>query len=95
MENISGMGKSHKIIITNRKLCNITGVLDVISFDEKEVLLETEQGMMTMRGQDLHVNRLALDKGEADLEGSIDSIQYTATSQYKAKGESLLNRLFK
>ena len=95
MDNLGAGNKQHKVIISNRKVCNITGVLDVISFDIKEVLLETEQGLLTIHGNDLHVSRLALDKGEADLDGRIDSMQYSDSTSYKAKGESLLNRLFK
>ena len=49
--------KSHKIVITNRKGGNFTGVLDVISFDISEILLETEQGMLNVKGKDLQVNR--------------------------------------
>ena len=54
--------KSHKIVLGNRKSGSITGVLDVISFDITEVLLETEQGMLNIKGKDLHVNRLNLVK---------------------------------
>ena len=49
--------KSHKVSVTNRKSGNFTGVLDVISFDISEILLETEQGMLNVKGKDLHVNR--------------------------------------
>jgi len=70
-------------------------VSDVISFDISEVLLETELGMLQIKGADLHVNRLSLEKGEIDLEGRIDSFQYSEVSDFKKGGESLLNRLFR
>ena len=73
----------------------VTGVLDVLSFDLNEILLETEQGMLMVKGTDLHVNRLTLEKGEIELEGRIDSIQYSEVSDFKKSGESLLNRLFR
>lgn len=79
----------------NRRTGSITGVTDVISFDIAEVLLETELGMLQIKGADLHVNRLSLEKGEIDLEGRIDSIQYSEISDFKKGGESLLNRLFR
>ena len=79
----------------NRRTGSITGVSDVISFDIAEVLLETELGMMQIKGADLHVNRLSLEKGEIELEGRIDSIQYSEVSDFKKGGESLLNRLFR
>lgn len=95
MENMNQISKQHKLILNNRKTSNITGVLDVLSFDTREVLLETEQGMLTIKGQDLHVSRLTVEKGEIDLDGHIDSLAYTASSSFHAKGESLFSRLFK
>lgn len=86
---------AHKISMMNRRMGNITGVSDVISFDIAEVLLETELGMLQIKGADLHVSRLSLEKGEIDLEGRIDSIQYSEVSDFKKTGESLLNRLFR
>ena len=96
MENFNNINnKSHKITMTNRKTCMITGVKDVLSFDLNEVLLETEQGMLTMKGDDLHVSRLSLDQGEVDVDGRIDSLVYSEISSYGQKGESLFARLFR
>ena len=86
---------AHKVNMMNRRMGSITGVSDVISFDISEVLLETDLGMMQIKGADLHVNRLTLEKGEIELEGRIDSIQYSEVSDFKKSGESLLNRLFR
>ena len=61
----------------------------------KEVLLETELGMLMMKGSDLHISRLTLDKGEVDVEGKIDSLTYSENDSFSKKGESLLNKLFK
>ncbi len=93
-ERPQGRG-THKLSLTNRRSGSITGVSDVISFDISEVLLETELGMMQIKGADLHVSRLSLEKGEIDLEGRIDSVQYSEVSDFKKGGESLLNRLFR
>lgn len=87
--------KQHKAIIMNRRICNLTGVTDVISFDPKEVLLETEQGILTLQGQDLHVSRLTLEKGELDLDGRIDSATYTSDPAGHLHKDSLLKRLFR
>ena len=54
--------KAHKLVVSNRKTGTVTGVLDVLSFDLNEILLETEQGMLMVRGTDLHVNRLSVEK---------------------------------
>ena len=88
--------KAHKVVLNNRRSVTVTGVLDVLSFDINEILLETEQGMLMVKGSDLHVNRLTLEKGEVDLSGKIDSIQYSDVNKGKgSQGESLLGRLFK
>ncbi len=73
----------------------MTGVSDVLSFDENEIILETDQGMLMIKGNELHVNRLTLDKGEVDVDGRIDSFTYSEQSSLGSKGESLLSRLFK
>ncbi len=86
---------AHKLSMTNRRSGSITGVSDVISFDIAEVRLATERGMPQIKGADIHVNRLSLEKGEIDLEGRIDSVQYSEVSDFKKGGESLINRLFR
>ena len=87
--------KAHKLILSNRRTGTITGVSDVISFDITEILLETEQGMLMIKGSDLHMNRLTLEKGEVDIEGRIDSLAYSDVTSYQKQGESLIGRLFK
>ena len=77
--------KAHKLVINNRKTSMVTGVLDVLAFDLNEVLLETEQGMLMVKGKDLHVNRLSLEKGEVDLTGHIDSVAYSEVQQSSKK----------
>lgn len=87
--------RSHKFMLTNRRTCLVSGVCDVLSFDLSEILLETDQGMLMIKGSDLHVNRLTLEKGEVDIEGKIDSLTYSDVNNYGGKGESILGRLFK
>lgn len=89
------MPKSHKLVVNNRKTSMITGVLDVLAFDLNEILLETEQGMLMIKGKDLHVNRLSLEKGEVDVTGHIDSLAYSEVPQSSKKGENFFLKLFK
>lgn len=95
MEELSGSMRMHKITMTNRKSCTINGVKDVLSFDDHEILLETEQGMMMIKGDELHVNRLTLDKGEVDVDGKIDSLTYSDVTNSGNKNESFLSKLFR
>ena len=91
MEEISNT-KSHKLILTNRKNANFTGILDVLSFDVAEVLLETELGMLHIKGKDLHVNRLNLEKGEADIEGEVDTMTYSKIPDVSAKKDKMFGK---
>lgn len=88
--------RQHKIILTDRSSGVLNGVLDILSFDVNEILLETELGMLMIKGKELHVNRLTLEKGEIDISGHIDSLMYSDMAKKGGKqNESLLNRLFK
>ena len=96
MEELNSRAGQHRISLDNREVCAINGVSDVLSFDVGEVLLETEQGMLMIRGSELHVSRLTLEKGEVDIDGRIDSLTYSEqTASAGSKAESLLSRLFR
>lgn len=83
----------HKLQVNSRNSAVLSGVKDVISFDAQEVLLETVQGVLTIRGEELHVSRLTLEKGEVDVNGRINSLTYSDNTT-KTAG-SVFGRLFK
>lgn len=89
------MAKTHKVLLSNRNSGSFSGVVDVLSFDVEAVLLETEQGVLLIKGNDLHVNRLTLEKGEVDLTGRIDSLTYSDMDTQSKRNESFFGRLFK
>lgn len=96
MEDLNNTGaRMHKVTMLNRRTCTINGVNDVLSFDIHEILLETEQGMLMIKGDDLHVNRLTLEKGEVDIDGKIDSFTYSDAAAGGNRNEGLLSRLFR
>jgi len=84
----------HSLQIDRRENVVVTGMLDVISFDEESVIGETEMGVIIIRGANLHVKRVSLDSGELAVSGEIDGITYESPSG-GAKAKSLLGRLFK
>lgn len=94
-ERNNNAAKSHKVLLANRKSGAFSGVVDVLSFDVAEILLETELGMLLIKGHDLHVNRLSLEKGEIDIEGRIDSLTYSDVKSAGKQAESFFGRLFK
>ena len=85
----------HRIVLNNRQAGSLTGVRDVVSFDENQVVLDTDMGLLTVKGKDLHLSRLTLEKGEAEMDGTVDSLVYSSNEAYRRSGESLFARLFK
>lgn len=85
--------KPHSIVWHDRKRGSVTGVTDVLSFDENAVVLETEQGRLTVKGKDLHIGRLTLEQGEVEMEGNVDSILYSGSSP--AKKGNMIKRMFR
>ncbi|MCD8023454.1 MAG: sporulation protein YabP [Lachnospiraceae bacterium] len=82
----------HSILWKDRKEGSVTGVTDVLSFDENTVVLQTEQGRLTVKGSDLHIGRLEITQGEVKLRGNVDSIVYSGSNP--AKKGSLVRRMF-
>jgi sporulation protein YabP len=93
-KNVSGAGL-HKFLLQGRKTAEFTGVKEVVSFDAKEVVLNTTMGALIIRGNDLFVKRLTVEKGEVDLEGRIDSFVYADKPGKTGDREPVLKRLFR
>ena len=88
MEEKTG-NRSHACFLHNRTAANLTGVREVVSFDENQVVMDTDLGLLTLKGKDLHVSRLTVEKGE------VDSLAYSSNEAYRREGQSLFARLFK
>ena len=95
MEEKISSGRLHRLVLSDRHTGSVTGVNDVVSFDENAVVLDTDMGLLTIKGKELHVSRLTLEKGEVDIEGTIDSMVYSSNEALRKSGESLFTRLFK
>lgn len=76
---------SHNIIMEDRCQLTVSGVTDIDSFDEQTIIVITEMGELTVRGEELHINRLSLEVGELLVEGSISSLTY-ADREEKSPG---------
>jgi sporulation protein YabP len=94
MDEVRGT-KGHRITLNNRSAGVVTGVSAVISFDPNEVLLETEQGVLLLKGSELNVTKLTLEKGEVEVGGRVDSLTYSDLKPGMKRENSLLERLFK
>lgn len=89
------MPRAHKIVVVGRKSGMISGISDVLSFDENEIIFDTEMGLLTIKGKELHISRLSLELGEADMEGKVDSMVYSERGHKKKQEGSLVSRLFR
>ncbi len=82
----------HNLVLEDRKLLTLTGVQDVDSFDEETVVVFTDLGELTIRGADLHINRLSVEVGELTVEGKISALIY---SQEAAQKGGFFSKVFR
>lgn len=82
------------LVLENRNRLNISGVLDVLSFDDQIIIVETELGMLTVKGDNLRINKLSIDTSEVIVEGDILSLTYS-NKELDKKNESFLGKIFK
>lgn len=87
--------RKHQLSLNNRCEGKVSGVKDVRSFDDQEIILETDMGILMIRGTELHIGRFMQDKGEIDITGKVDSLVYSEIKNLAKSGESVLKRLFK
>ncbi len=85
----------HSVTLDRRENVAITGVLDVISFDEATIIADTDMGVLIIRGGNLHVNRLNLENGELEIDGEIISLNYEEQNSYGKGKSSFIGKLFK
>ena len=71
----------HKLQLSERKVLTMTGVTEVVSFDENAVVLQTSLGLLIVQGQQLSLKNLSLDGGQVAVEGSISALTYEEPRQ--------------
>ena len=79
------------IILEDRARLSVTGVLDVDSYDDRQIVAKTVKGTLILRGSDLHIDKLSLDTGDLVVTGLVTELGYEET----APSGSLWQRLFK
>lgn len=82
------------IILENRGKLSISGVLDVLSFDDQVIMVETELGLLTIKGENLRITKLSIDTSEVIVEGNISYLAYSNKDVEKNKG-SIISKIFK
>ena len=86
--------KKSNLLLENRKKLTINGVIEVINFNENQILLNTDVGTMIIKGQELKMNKLDVQNGDVIITGKLDSFVYTS-SKSKVKKDSIVSRLFR
>lgn len=84
----------HSLMVSGRKQLVVQGVLHVDSFDEAEINLKTNMGILLLKGEGLHITQLSLETGSLTAEGRFNSFQYTE-NKAKGKGKGILNKILK
>jgi sporulation protein YabP len=84
----------HDVIMRGRKLLEITGVKQVESFDNEEFLLETVMGFLAIKGQNLQMKNLDVDKGIVSIKGRIFELIYL-DDQHGEKAKGFFSKLFR
>ena len=80
-----------RIELSGRESLTVSGVEDVVSFDEHEILLDTLEGTLLLRGEGMHINKLSVESGELQIEGLIDTLEYSDSAPSRP---GLLSRIF-
>ena len=83
------------LVLENREKLSVSGVLDVLSFDDQLVIVETELGLLNIKGENLRINKLSIDTSEVIIEGEIYSMVYSEKDTNKKGTTSLLGKIFK
>lgn len=87
--------RNHKLILCDRKKLELTGVKDVLAFDEREINLSTQLGKMLIKGEQLHIGKLNLETGEVLVEGRVDLLQYQNKTAQPKRGSIWGSNLFR
>ncbi len=86
----NGVQKEHLLNLENRRTLSLTGVVDVSGFDEGLIILSTTLGALSIRGEQLHIDRIDLEAGQLEVRGSIRELCYDEAPQES----SFWSRLF-
>ena len=86
--------KRHQITLQNRERLSIDGVTHVESFDDMEIVLQTDAGTLIIRGEGLHIKELNIDSSNLAVVGHVTAMEYTGEVGDR-KGKGILSRLFK
>lgn len=83
------------ILLENREKLCITGINDVFSFDDQIIIVETNLGLLTIKGEDLKINKLSIDTSDFQVDGKINSLTFSSSEVGGKKNKNFLSKIFK
>ncbi len=86
------MKQKHQVILKNREKVIVSGAAEVDSFDEHQVVLITELGVLVIKGNGLHIQSLNVESGDVSVTGRVDSVDYI---ENQSSNSSIWGKLFK
>lgn len=94
MEEKNFTNEMQNIVLENREKLNISGVKDVLSFDDQIIIVQTTLGLLTIKWENLRVNKLNIDTSDFSIDGNISSLAYSNSESFK-EHTSFLGKIFK
>ncbi|MGM9550139.1 MAG: sporulation protein YabP [Faecousia sp.] len=71
----------HRLSLNERRQLTMTGVTEVVSFDDTAVVLQTSLGMLIVQGKELQLKTLSLEGGQVEVDGSVSTLAYEEPRQ--------------
>ena len=94
MQNDNVLIGNQEVKMTDRKTIYLTGIKKIVSFDNEEFLMESNMGVILLKGESLELNKLDTSDGNVKIKGKINSLSYVY-GKTKNKDEGLFTKLFK
>ncbi len=93
-KNVNFNNTVQNLVLENRNKLSVSGVKDVLSFDDELVAMETELGLLTIKGENLKINKLSIDTGDVIVEGEINNMGYTDHSKGEQE-KGIFSKIFR
>lgn len=82
----------HNVTMLSRKHMEISGAVNLLSFDDEQVVVKTEMGICCVQGRALNVAKLDLDGGNVFIDGEVTALYYPEQTEEK---QGFFSRIFK
>jgi len=92
MMNKHEQAKLHSMIVENRRKIVLTGVKDVESFNENDMIIITHSGGLRVKGRGLEISKINVETGDLEMTGVVTSLHY---SDIDRTPNNIITKLFR